>query len=109
MTVRSIFALFVALSVLFAPAVGSAAMAAAHTDMQMTGAGHCQSLPSPSGDHGKMGAKSCCIAMCLAVAIQPSAPVDVRTPGPQQLAQFPNPTVFNGNLHEIATPPPRIN
>ena len=106
MSLREIFAIFVALSVLFAPGLASAAMASSHDDMQMVGAGHCQSPPSSSGDHGKMGAKSCCIAMCMAVAVAPSA----RAEAPivrQQVTQFAAPAVYDGTPDEIATPPPR--
>jgi hypothetical protein len=100
------FALVLALSVLFAPGVASAAMAGSpHHDMQMMEAGHCQTPPARSGDH-KMAGKSCCIAMCMAVAVAPSTPTQTARPR-QQVAQFTPPAVYHGTLSEIATPPPR--
>src|SRR5213080_911674 len=86
-SIRRLFAFVLALSVLFAPGVAGAAMAASpHHDMAMMEAGHCQSPPSNSGDH-KMGGKSCCIAMCMAIAVAPSTPAE-SSPQRQQLAQF---------------------
>jgi hypothetical protein len=104
-SVRKILGILVALSVLFAPGVAGAAMASPHHDMQMMGAGHCQTPPASTGDHEKAD-KSCCIAMCMAVAIAPSAPFDLSMPR-QQVAQFPAPVAYDSGPHEIATPPPR--
>ena len=106
-SIRKLFAIIVALSVLFAPAVTGAAMAAAaHHDIQMMEGGHCQAPPSKSADHDKMGGKSCCISMCTAVAVAPSAPAEA-TGLRQQLTQFVPPNAYHGLLAEIATPPPR--
>ena len=106
-SIRKLFAILVALSVLFAPAVTGAAMAAApHHDIQMMEGGHCQAPPSKSADHDKMGGKNCCIAMCTAVAVAPSAPAEA-TGLRQQIAQFVPPKAYHGLLAEIATPPPR--
>ena len=106
--IRKIFAIFVALSVLFAPAVAGAAMVTPHHDMQMMEAGHCQAPPSSSGDHQKMGGKSCCIAMCMAVAVTASAQSEVDMPR-RQVAQFAFLVTYTGTPEEIATPPPRHN
>ena len=106
-SIRKLFAILVALSVLLAPAVTGAAMAAApHHDMQMLEGGHCQAPPSKPADHEKMGGKNCCISMCTAVAIAPSAPADNAEPR-RQIAQFVPPRTYRGLLAEIATPPPR--
>jgi len=106
-SVRKLFAILIALSVLFAPAVTGAAMAAApHHDIQMMEGGHCQAPPSKSADHDKTGGKNCCIAMCTAVAVAPSAP-DQGTEPRQQVAQFAPPKAYHGLPAEIATPPPR--
>lgn len=106
-SIRKLFAILVALSVLFAPAVTGAAMAAApHHDMQMMEGGHCQAPPSKSADHDKMGGKNCCISMCTAVAVAPSTPAEA-TGVRLQLAQFALPKTYHGLLAEIATPPPR--
>jgi len=71
----------------------------------MMEAGHCQSPPSSPGDH-KMGGKSCCIAMCMALAVTPSTPAEC-SPQRRQVAQFTPPAAYHGTLSEIATPPPR--
>jgi hypothetical protein len=106
MSVRRLFALLAALSVLFSPAVTAAAMAASpHHQMQMMEAGHCQMPAHGSASHDKMG-KSCCIAMCMAVAVEPTAPA-AASPLPQQIAQFAAPRTYVGVPAEIATPPPR--
>lgn len=106
-SIPKLFAILLALSVLFGPAVTGAAMAAApHQGMQMMEVGHCQSPPSKSGDHDKMGDKNCCIAMCTAVAVAPSVPAEITEPR-RQMAQFASPKAYHGLLAEIATPPPR--
>jgi hypothetical protein len=102
-----LFAILIAVSVLFAPAVTGTAMAAApHHGMQTTEVGHCQAPPAKSGDHGKMDGKNCCISMCTAVAIAPSAPAETSEPR-RQMAEFVAPKTYRGLLAEIATPPPR--
>lgn len=107
MSIRKLFAILVALSVLFAPAVTGAAMAAArHHAMQMMEGGHCQAPPARSADHDKMDGKNCCISMCTAVAVAPSTPAEAAGPR-QQVAQFVSPRTYHGLLAEIATPPPR--
>ncbi|MEO8453908.1 MAG: hypothetical protein ABI454_02000 [Sphingomicrobium sp.] len=104
---RKVFAVLLALAVLIAPGMTSAAMAAApHHDMQMMEAGHCQTPPASTGGHDKMGGKSCCIAMCMALAVAPSSPADTSPPR-QQIAEFAAPRAYHGLPAEIATPPPR--
>jgi hypothetical protein len=103
-------AIFVALSMLLAPAAARAselAAAASEHEMQMMDAGHCQSSPSSSSDHEKMAGKSCCVSMCMAVAIQPSAPATeqlVQTAQPS----FAIPSFHVGSPGELATPPPKF-
>jgi hypothetical protein len=107
-SIQKLFAVLVALSVLFAPAITSAAMAAAeHQDMQMMEGGHCQAPTSGSADHDKLGGMNCCISMCTAVAVAPSTPAEAGEPR-QQVAQFVSPKTYHGLLAEIATPPPRL-
>jgi hypothetical protein len=104
--IRKLFAVILALAVLVAPGVTGAAMAASpHHGMPMMEAGHCHTPPASSGDH-KMGGKSCCIAMCMALAVAPSAPAETAVPR-QQIAEFAAPKVYHGLPAEIATPPPR--
>ena len=108
-SIRKLFGIFIALAVLFAPTVTSAGMAFAAVphQMEMMQGGHCD-MPMPAkSDHQKMAGKNCCIAMCMAVAIAPSAP---RTEQPVAHidASFPAPKSYHGLLSEIATPPPRL-
>lgn len=107
--------MLVAISVLFAPGLaraGEAYAAVPDHDMQMMEAGHCTSAPSgtdgkSSGKHDKSMAKSCCIAMCMAVAVAPSSPTDSRLP-PRAMTGVALATSYIGYLAEIATPPPRL-
>ena len=102
-----LFAILIAMSVLFAPAVTTTAMAAAPDHgMQIMEAGHCQAPPARSGDHGKMDGKNCCISMCTAVAVASSIPAEAAQPR-RQMHQFVAPRTYHGLLAEIATPPPR--
>lgn len=106
-SIRKLFAIVLALAVLFAPGVTGAAMAAApHRDMAMMEAGHCQMPPSKSAHHDPADGKSCCISMCMALAVAPSAPAEALAPR-QQLAEFALPKTYHGLHAEIATPPPR--
>ena len=105
-SIRKLFAVILALAVLVAPGVTGAAMAATpNHQMPMMEAGHCHTPPASSGEH-KMGGKSCCIAMCMALAVAPSAPTEMAPPR-QQIAEFAPPKAYHGLLAEIATPPPR--
>lgn len=107
-SVRRLFAIVLALSVLFAPAVTVAVMAAApHQDMQMMEAGHCQAAPSSAGHHDRMDGKGCCISMCTAIAVAPSTPADTRLLR-QEGVEFALPKTYHGLHGEIATPPPRF-
>ena len=105
--IRRLFAILIAVAVLFAPGVTGAAMAAApHHDMQMMEAGDCHSPPSNSVHHDRSDGKSCCIATCMALAVAPSAPAELL-PARQQRVHFAAPKTYRGTLSEIATPPPR--
>jgi hypothetical protein len=109
-SVQKLFTILVALAVLFAPSAVSAehiAMIHGH-DMQMMEIGHCAMLPSSkTGDHNKADGKSCCISMCMAVALAPSAPADAAEPK-HNASYFTVPQFWHGYLGEIATPPPRM-
>ena len=108
MSIRTLFAILVALAVLLAPGVTGAAMAASPDHhMQMMQSGHCNMPMSGKSDHDKMSGKNCCISMCMAVAIAPSAPADVQ-PLSAQVTQFALARTYHGTLAEIATPPPRL-
>lgn len=108
MGTRSLLAFAVMIAVLLASAVSGTATASAATmthDMQMMEMGHCSSPPAK--EDGKAPVKSCCIAMCMAVAIEPTAPAQ-RGDIPHQATYFAVPTSWHGFLGEIATPPPRL-
>ncbi|NUR13286.1 MAG: hypothetical protein HOQ20_15810 [Bradyrhizobium sp.] len=108
MGTRSLLAFVIMMAVLFASAVTGTATASAATmnhDMQMMEMGHCASPPAK--ENGKAPVKSCCIAMCMAVAIAPTVPAQLRDIH-HQTAYFAVPTSWHGYLGEIATPPPRL-
>ena len=104
---RTLFGMFVALAVLFAPAIsrGEALAAVSNHDMQMMDTGHCHSPASHNAGHhqGDMG---CCTAMCVGVtvavlALAESPPVRIK-PASIMLA-----APHRSFLTELATPPPR--
>lgn len=105
--ISRLFAIFVALAVLIAPAVSRASAVLSGVpdhQLMMEQTGHCQ-MPGGAG-HDKGAGKSCCIAMCTAVAVH------CPSPSGEEFAE-PVPPVFTiTTLHipylaEIATPPPR--
>jgi hypothetical protein len=107
MSIRKVFAVLVALSVLFAPSAAAAAHQAAMSGqhMHMMEMGHCDGLPS-KGDHDKAPGTSCCISMCMAVGISPQGPVS-SVQVEDANSYFAVATSWHGYLGEIATPPPR--
>ena len=114
MSIQKLFASLIAVSVMLAPTLaraGEAYVAAPNHQMQMMEAGHCKSSPSGtqdnSGTHDKSMAKSCCIAMCMALAVVPSAPAHSRMPA-RIVTIFLAPSFRIGLPAEIATPPPRL-
>lgn len=107
MSIHRLFAVLVALAVLFAPGAATASMAApsAH-QMQMMDDGHCEAPPSGMDHHDRMDGKTCCISMLMGVAVLPAAAViepQVRLSRPV----FAIPSLHRSYLGEIATPPPR--
>ena len=110
-SLRPLFAILIAFAMLFAPlAVSNGnAMAMAPTadhHAQMTESGHCGEQPAKA-DHEKAPDKSCCVAMCAAVAVAPTAIIE-----PQSFSrpsEAPAPDQFQrGFLAELPTPPPRL-
>lgn len=107
-SIRKLFAVFIALAVLFAPAVSRASAAFAGMpdhELMMEQIGHCQ-MPAGSADHEKGAGKTCCISMCMAVTINGSVSSDhdvVEHVSPISSIR----TLHLGYLGEIATPPPR--
>lgn len=106
-TLPRLFALFIALSLLFGPLAMNRAMAASPSSShsQMTDDGHCQ--PADDGKPDKAMSKPCCAAMCATPAVVP-----VSSPSEQVFTRLPAiaiPTSFHREvLGELATPPPRF-
>ena len=106
MSIRRLLTLLIAVAVLFAPALTGAGEANASVpdhQVQMMEVGHCS---SPSSKDDQAPAKTCCIAMCTAVAMAPpaadEAQVLARSGALSRLSAF-----QVGLPAEIATPPPR--
>jgi hypothetical protein len=111
MSPRKLFVICIALAVLLAPAFGRAgeAFAAVPGDRHMEKAegGHCQSPPADPAEHGKAAKTSCCVSMCIGVAVTPPPFVKsiVAAGGP---VTFGIASLHLGYLGEIATPPPKF-
>ncbi len=106
-TLSRLFAMFVAISLMFGPLAMDRAMAAVPTSghSQMTGEGHCP----PGGDESaeKGMSKPCCAAMCATAAVVPQSQVSELLF--DRLAVSTVPANFHrGVLSEISTPPPRV-
>lgn len=115
MSIQRLFAILVAVAVLFAPALtraGEAFAAVPDHHAQMMQSGHCKTAPSHSGDgdkssdHDKAG-MNCCISMCMAVAVTPPAPAAAMAMHAAS-STFPVTHQYHGCIAEIATPPPRL-
>ena len=103
----TLFGIAIALTILFAPAVGrgEALAAVPNHDMQMMEVGHCHSPSSHKTGHHE-GPMSCCTATCVGVTAavdRPAQSFAIRiTPASISLAALHRPF-----LGELATPPPR--
>lgn len=108
-SIRRLFAMLMAIAVLVGPVLTHAsASAAAVTDhhVQMMEAGHCEASPADSSEDESAPAKSCCVSMCMGVALTPPAAADpASVPAP---AVFAPPSAHLNHLAEIATPPPKF-
>jgi hypothetical protein len=111
MGLRPLFAMLIGLAMLFAPLgsrSGSAVAMAPPADhhARMMDSGHCGERPA-NRDHGKAPDKSCCVAMCAAVSVAPSA--SIEPPILPRSVQRPSLVRFNHSfLAELPTPPPRL-
>jgi hypothetical protein len=108
-SLRALFAMLIAFAMLFAPLAlqSGAAMAMAPADhhAQMMKTGHCGEQPAKSQD-GKMADKSCCAAMCAAVAVAPAVTVEPHAYAPS--VEHPTLDQFQHSyLAKLPTPPPR--
>lgn len=109
-SLRPLFAMLIAVAMLFAPLAmrsgGAMAMTPADHHSQMMESGHCGEQPA-KGDHSKSTEKSCCVAMCAAVAVAPTASIEPHALASSSerpsLAQF-----HHSFLAELPTPPPRL-
>jgi hypothetical protein len=110
-SIGKLFAILFALAVVLAPVAANASAAVALPGgMQMAmmdQAGHCQMTPHGDAGHHQSDGKSCCVSMCMAVAVAPSVP-DQASPVREQIVQFAPAKSYRGLPAEIATPPPRI-
>lgn len=105
--IRTLLSALLALAVLLAPTVTSAAaarMAAPDHQMQMMQAGHCNSIPLQ--DREKSDGKTCCVSTSMGLAVAPAAPVSESSARPSPPV-FRVRTIHLAHLGEIATPPPR--
>ena len=109
MSLRPLFAILIAMAILFAPFAmqSGMAMAAAPSDHhgQMMDKGHCGG-ESDEGKTDKSVGKPCCAAMCTAIAVASSTPEEpldfVRSVARPASAPF-----RHDYLAELPTPPPR--
>ena len=108
-TCRSIVAILIAAAMLFAPFAmrsggAMAAMAANHHSQAMD-KDHCGDQPATGKDQKSTG-KSCCAAMCTAIAVVPGSPVEplayARSVDRPTIEQF-----GRSFLAKLPTPPPR--
>ena len=111
MSLRSLFGLLIAIGMLFAPLGVSSGSATAMVPVadhhaQMMESGHCDEQPA-TGKGNQSDTKSCCVAMCTAIAIEP-----VTASEPHALAPLPlRPSLAQfdpGFLAKLPTPPPRL-
>lgn len=112
-SIHKLFAMLVVVALLFAPAFtrgGEAFAAPPDHQAQMMASGHCQSMPSAPGDnpssHHDEAGNSCCISMCMALALSAPAPTPAAVMH-DSVTSFPPPNRYQGVPAEIATPPPR--
>ena len=107
MNLSRLFAMFVAISLMFGPLAMDRAMAAvpASGHSQMTGEGHCPPADDDMADRAM--SNPCCAAMCAAAAVVPLS--QISQPLFDRLAASSVPANFRrGVLSEISTPPPRV-
>lgn len=109
-SLRPLFAILIAIAMLFAPLAmpAGSAMAAMPADhsAQMMGKGHCGEQPGKGQDDGQAADKNCCVAMCAPAVVAPSALVEpgiydrtIDRAAPQRFGR--------SFLARLPTPPPR--
>ena len=109
MSLSKLFAILIAIAVLMAPAFSRMGEAAAALPgdhhKQMAQGGHCQSPAPAPGEHEKAPANSCCISICMGLAVA-SPDGQMSNPAPAR-ATFALRSLHLSYLGEIATPPPK--
>lgn len=109
-SISKLFAIIVAVSMLFAPFAmqSGSAMAAMPSDhhAQMMDTGHCDGQPATDKD-SKPADMPCCAAMCVAIAVAPVSRAEpaafARSIERPSLKQS-----LHGFLAKLPTPPPRL-
>ena len=109
-SVSKLFAILIAVSMLFAPFAmqSGSAMAAMPSDhhAEMMSDGHCDGQPATDKD-SKSGEMPCCAAMCAAVAV--AAGSSAEPAAFERAAERPSLEQFRqGFLAKLPTPPPRL-
>ena len=108
-SLKPVFAILIAFAMLFSPFAmrSGSAMAAMPSNhhSQMVGKGHCGESPS-TGKADKGHSKSCCVAMCTAIAVAPASPSQPLAFA-RVIARPAIETSPHNFLAKLATPPPR--
>ena len=105
---RTLATILVAVTLLLAP-LGAGVMASAAPDphASMATDEHCRTLPSLPGDDQESADETCCIAMCMALAVHPGADVaEVGVPPGNSLIAAP--AHRDGRSQGAPTPPPKL-
>ena len=111
MSIQRLFVLFIAFAMSFSPLAiqsgGAMAMApAADHHARMMDSDHCGEQPAKNDDRTPDD-KSCCVAMCTAIAVAPVVPIE-----PHALASSTEQPslveVDHSFLAKLPTPPPRL-
>jgi hypothetical protein len=112
MSLRRVFAMLIAVAMIFAPLAmpGGAAMAApgpSHHDAMGDQTDHCGAKADHQQNRDTSIDKSCCAAMCIGIAVAPVSSEQALSYA--RIAPLPSADPFRrGYLGEIATPPPRL-
>lgn len=106
---RSLFAILIAMAMLFAPFAmqhgGAMAAAPSKPHSQMMPEGHCGGQPN-DGKAAKAIDGSCCATMCASIVIAPMSPTERLALS--RSAERPSPQAFQHSyLAKLPTPPPR--
>lgn len=111
MSVRKLLAVLLAFAMLLAPAFSGAGEASAAVPdghhAQMMESSHCQSAQSNSDEQEQAPEKSCCISLCMGLAVTPPSAVRGLAPAPAA-AMSAIPALHVPYLGELATPPPKF-